>query len=117
MVKRVRKIENLESENERLEQLIKKKEDEIHKAEQRIRRNRELISKKKEMQDRTINTYVEECTLVNNSWHTVIRIIDTGEKHPYWGHETPGTYIKITSRFLEELRDCKQKRDSGYFKE
>ena len=42
----VRNIENLESENERLEQLIKKKEDEITKAEQRIQRNRELITKK-----------------------------------------------------------------------
>jgi len=111
----VRSITALETENQRLAALIAKKKQEINKAENKIRRNHELISKKQEIQDRTISAYVEKCTLENGGFHTVIRIIDTGETHPYWGHNTPNTYIKITPQWLEQLRDCKRRRDTGEF--
>ena len=55
----VRNIETLETENERLAQLIKKKEAEIHKAEQKIQRNRELITKK---------TRIETIKEINRKW-------------------------------------------------
>ena len=107
----VRNIKELEAENEKLEQLIKKKENEITKAENKIQRNRDLISKKREIQDRTISAHV----VSYEDRLTTIRIIDTGETHSYWGHSTPGTYIKITPKWLEQLRDTKRRRDNGEF--
>ena len=101
----VRERKNLEAENEKLEQLIKKKKEEIHKIEEKIRRNTNLQTKKRATQDRTVSVHIQDCT----DRLTTIRVIDTGEIHQYWGYSTPNTYTKITNQFLEELRDCKQK--------
>jgi len=107
----MRTIENLETEIEKMEALIVKKKQETFKLEQKIEQTRNLISKKKNAETRTVKAYVVSF----KDRLTTIRIIDTGETHSYWGYNKPETYIKITTGWLEQLRDCKRRRDAGEF--
>ena len=99
----VRTLEELETEETRLETLIAKKQNEIFKIEEKINKIRNLQSKQRIAAQRQYKAKVIRCI----EGLTTVQILDTKETLSYWKRTEPGQYVQINEEFLNLMRECK----------